>query len=83
MQITVKEITKNECPAGFKVGDSWVFDEGKTPGGMCTSAYDVVMPFARVLRYGGELPWATDKDVELVSCPDPNVQVIYEIKRLR
>ena len=83
IQITVKDITKNECPSGFKVGDSWVYDEGKTPGGMCTSAYDVVMPFARILRYGGELPWGDDKDLYTFSCPDSEVQVIYEVKRLR
>ncbi len=50
---------------------------------MCSSAYDTVIPFARILRYGGELPWADDKDVLLLSCPDPNVQVIYEVRRLR
>jgi uncharacterized repeat protein (TIGR04076 family) len=83
MQISVKEITKNECPSGHKVGDSWIYEEGKSPGGMCTSAYDMVMPFARILRYGGEMPWSEDKDIIVLSCPDPNVQVIYEVKRLR
>ena len=82
VNITVKELTKNKCPAEHKVGDSWLY-EGKTLGGMCSSAYDTVIPFARILRYGGELPWADDKDVLLLSCPDPNVQVIYEVRRLR
>ncbi len=82
VNITIKEFTKKKCPGEHKVGDSWLY-EGKTLGGMCSSAYDTVIPFARILRYGGELPWAADKDVLLLSCPDPNVQAIYEVRRLR
>ncbi len=82
VKITVKELTKNKCPAEHKVGDSWLY-EGKTLGGMCSSAYDAVIPIARIFRYGGEIPWADDKDTLLLSCPDLNVQVIYEVKRLR
>ena len=84
IQVTIKEITKNECPSGFKVGESWLIEDGKTPEGrMCSSAYELVLPWIRILRYGGELPWSEDKDVTLASCPDANVQVIYEVRRLR
>lgn len=82
INITVKAITKNKCHAKHKVGDSWLY-EGKTIGGMCSSAYDTIITFARILRYGGEIPWADDKDAILLSCPDPDVQVIFEVMRLR
>ena len=39
VKVTVHSVLKGECPAGFKVGDSWIIDSGKTPGGMCASAY--------------------------------------------
>ncbi len=83
IRISVKEITKNECPYKFKPGDSWLIEDGKTPGGMCSSAYEACLPWVRILRYGGEFPPAEDKDVMLVSCPDHNVQTIYEVRRLR
>ena len=87
VKITVKEITKNKCNQGHKVGDSWIYggkNTALTPGGLCADAYCVLAPIANVLRFGGEFPWTReDKDVLLTSCPDPNVQVIYEIRRLR
>ena len=43
INITVKEITKNKCHSKHKAGDSWLY-EGKTLGGMCSSAYDDLTP---------------------------------------
>ena len=84
VKVTIKEITKNECPYEFKVGDTWLIEDGKTPEKrMCSSAYETVLRWIRLLRYGGEFPPAEDKDVMLASCPDSNVQVIYEVRRLR
>jgi len=83
VKVTVQSITKSECPMGHKVGDSWLFEPGKTPGGMCPSAYNAVAFVARVLRFGGEHPWDEDKDVTYVSCPDPKRWVVYEVRRLR
>jgi len=56
VKISVKSITQNECPQGFKVGDSWLIEDGKTPGGMCAAAYAMVYPAVRVFRTGGEFP---------------------------
>ncbi|MFC2034023.1 TIGR04076 family protein [Chloroflexota bacterium] len=77
-----KRHNKNKCPSEHKVGDSWLYED-KTVGGMCPSAYDLVMPFVEILHYGGNLPWADDKDLVELSCPDPEVPVIYEVRRLR
>lgn len=83
IRVTVKEVTKGECSQGFQAGDTWLIEDGKTPGGMCAGAYNSCASAIRVFRYGGEHSWNEDKDVTLVSCPDPEHWVIYEIRRLR
>jgi len=82
-QVTVHSITKGECSQGFKVGDSWLINRGKTPGDMCDSAYFSVCRAIRTFRFGGEHPWDEDKDVTYVSCHDPKRFLIYEVRRLR
>ena len=83
IKVTVHSVTKGKCPQGFKVGDSWEIPDGKTPGGMCASAYNAVAPAIRVFRLGGQQPWDKDKDVTRVVCPDPEVMMVYEVRRLR
>lgn len=83
VQITIKSVTKSKCSQGFKPGDTWLIKEDKTPGGMCLGAFEAAYSSLRVLRCGGEQYWDKDKDVSYVSCPDPEVQLIYELKRLR
>jgi len=83
VKVTIESVTKGECPQGFKVGDSWIIEDGKTPGGMCAGAYNSVAPAIRLFRLGGEQPWDTNKDVTHVSCPDPKHRVIYQVTRLR
>ena len=81
--VNVHSVTKGKCSQGFKVGDSWLIEDGKTPGMMCGGAYNSVYPAIRTFRLGGEHPWDEDKDVTYISCPDPERQVIYEVRRLR
>jgi len=83
VRVTIKEVTKDECPQEFKAGDSWLIEDGKTPTGMCASAYNVLAPAIHLFRYGGEYPWGDNKDVTTVSCPDSKRWVIYEVTRLR
>ncbi len=83
VKVTVHAVTENTCPQGFKQGDSWLIEDGKTPGGMCAGAYNSVAPAIRIFRLGGEHPWDSDKDVTYVSCPDPERILIYEVRRLR
>ncbi len=82
IQVTIKSVTKGECPQEFKPGDTWLI-QGKTPGGMCFGAFDAMSPMLRVFRLGGEQPWDEDRDVTYISCPDAKHQLIYELKRLR
>lgn len=83
VEVTVKSVTKNPCPQGHKVGDKWFIEGGKTPGGMCVSAYNAVAPDIWLFSLGGEHPWDKDKDITEVMCPDPNVGLIFEVKRVR
>ena len=88
VRVRVHSVSEGECPQGFKVGDSWTIKSGliaggKTPGGMCVSAYQVVGPVIRDFRFGAEHPYDDDKDITYISCPDPNRRVIYEIRRIR
>ena len=57
VRITVKEITKNECPLKNKPGDSWLIEDGRTPGGMCSDAYEASLArtpgYSRYTRSGG------------------------------
>ncbi len=70
-----------QCPNGHAVGDSWVV-EGKTPGGMCMSAFQSLAPFLMALRYGASFPWTSDGEVT-VCCPDPEVVNVFRLERLR
>jgi len=83
IEVTVHSVIKGECSQGFKVGDKWIIEDvGKTPGGMCASAYNAVAPAIRTFRVGGEHPWDVNKNITYVSCPDYKHFVIYEVKRL-
>lgn len=82
VRVTVDEVLKDECPMEFKPGDNWLIEDGKTPGGMCASAFTVLSPTLRHFRLGGEHPWDEDKDVTFVSCPDPKCVLIYKLERL-
>jgi uncharacterized repeat protein (TIGR04076 family) len=83
IRVTVHDVLKKACPQGFKKGDSWLIEDGKTPGGMCAGAYNSLSPAIRLFRLGGEHPWDRDKDVTYISCPDPESILIYEVRRLR
>ena len=83
VKVTIESVIKGECPQGFKAGDSWIVEDGKTPGGMCAGAYNSVAPAIRLFRLGGEQPWDANKDTTHVSCPDPEHWVIYQVTRLR
>ncbi len=83
VKVTVHLVTKGECPSGFKVGDSWLIENGGTPSGMCADAYMSIAPAIRTFWLGGEQPWDEVRDITCRSCPDPEHLVIYEIRRLR
>ncbi len=71
-----------KCPQSFKVGDSWLINEGKTPNGMCAAAYHNLFGYIRVFRFGGEHPWDIAPGVIKIACPDATNRLVYEIKRV-
>lgn len=73
---------KGTCANEHKVGDHWLV-EGKTPQGMCLSAFHSLLPNLRVLMFDGSFPWADDPDVDTCACPDAENPVVFELRRLR
>ena len=73
---------KGNCAYEHKVGDQWVI-YGKTPEGICLSAFNALFPNLQVLRFGGSFPWEADPDVSTVACPDAANPAVFEFRRLR
>jgi uncharacterized repeat protein (TIGR04076 family) len=71
---------QHPCHSGHKIGDEWVFDFRPTQG-LCGFAYNSLFPFAIVLKTGGTFPWQADPDVVTVSCPDAEVNNVFELRR--
>ncbi|MBI4334155.1 MAG: TIGR04076 family protein [Chloroflexi bacterium] len=83
IQITVKRVTNGVCSNAMRPGKSWIMDD-KTPGGMCLSAFNALLPYMRVLQFGGRFHFHKDPDAPLeFACPDHNRLVIFEVKRLK
>ncbi len=68
------------CPNGHAVGDTWLVD-GKTPAGMCLSAFHSISPFLMTLRFGGDFPWEDAGEIS-VCCPDPKVVNVFRLERI-
>ncbi len=85
VRVTVNKVVKGKCPQGHVPGQTWLMEEKKTPGGMCTSAYCAIYPLIFMFRFGGVPNWLEDKedkDVQYLCCPDPERLVVFEIRRL-
>ena len=72
---------QNPCHSGHQIGDKWEFDY-MTPSGMCGLAYNALYPVALALQFGATFPWQTDPDVIEISCPDGEVNNIFELRRV-
>ncbi len=73
---------KGICGNGHKVGDEWII-KGKTPQGICLSAFNSLFLSAQTLKFGGAFPWESNPDVATVACPDAANAVVFELRRLR
>ena len=82
-RVKVIKVEKSPCSFGHKAGDAWILEGGKTVAGICGAAFDVIYPYWRVLRFGGEFPWEKDKDKAFICCPDPKSCVVFELTRIR
>ncbi len=80
LRITL-ESQLSRCPNGHAVGDEWIVD-GKTPGGMCLSAFHSIAPFLMTLRFDGDFPWEEERGRVTVCCPDPKVVNVFRIERI-
>jgi uncharacterized repeat protein (TIGR04076 family) len=66
MRVKIKIFKQNgKCPRNFKIGDEFIIEEGKTPKGMCCSAFNSIWPFARAL-----LITKNKKQECSIICPD-------------
>ena len=64
---------KRGCPRGHNFGDEF-FTNGKTPEGLCCSAFNSIWPYVRTLLV------TQDKKFEgTVTCPDGDVILEYEL----
>jgi uncharacterized repeat protein (TIGR04076 family) len=83
VRVKVLRVEKKPCAFGHKKGDTWILKDGRTVAGICGAAYDVIFPYYRVLRFGGEFPWEKNKDKAVICCPDPKSCVVFELTRLK
>lgn len=82
VQIEVVEIRGKECPRGLQVGDTFISESHKPPPDMCAFGYNALFPALYTLRYGGAFPWEPEESMTRISCPDPDVIVVFELRRL-
>jgi uncharacterized repeat protein (TIGR04076 family) len=75
---------KGYCGQQHKPGDKWVI-KGKTPEGICISAFCSMMPFLNVMRYAGKdsFPFSKNPDEVNFACPDPANPVVFRLRRVR
>lgn len=73
---------KVTCPNGHKVGDEFVFDR-KSPAGICLSALSSILPFVRVLQFGGSFPWEENPDEATIGCPDCENLTVFYLRRVK
>lgn len=72
---------QNPCHSGHQIGDEWVFNY-MTPPGMCSLAYNAIYPAALALQFGATFPWQQDPNVIELSCPDGEVNNIFQLRRV-
>ena len=82
VQIQVVEIRGKKCPRGLSIGDTFISESHKQLPDMCTLAYNALFPALYALRYGGSFPWEPEVGMTRISCPDPEVIVVFELRRL-
>jgi uncharacterized repeat protein (TIGR04076 family) len=80
-EVVIKLIANNmPCHCGHKIGDERVFNYF-TPPNMCSLAHNALYPAALALSVGGTFPWQEDPDVLILSCPDAEVNNVFELRR--
>ena len=81
MKVKIKIIDKHgkkNCSRGHKIGDEFFIENGKTPKGLCCSAFNSIWPFARTLLVTGN-----KKYEGTVICPDGDVMLEYRLELIK
>ena len=73
-----KILERGECPMGLEVGRTWLIADGNLPDGICSSAWNSIMPFVNALRFGGTFPWSGKREIRL-TCPDADNPVVFRV----
>ncbi len=82
VKVTVVEILgTGVCPAGLKVGDSWVW-RWAVPEGLCPWMARSLYPEFQALTFGGNIPWEAEEGKARHCCGDPRSPVVVEVERL-
>lgn len=72
---------QSPCKQGHRIGDEWII-KGKTPDGLCTVAFNTIYQMIWGLQYGAVYPWQEDPDIMRITCPDPDVNMVFELRRI-
>ena len=81
--VTVVMKPFEQCPL-FKDGQEFVTQGGRMPEGFpCTPAWNSVFLDARILSFGGNMPWFKEKGVSITCCPDGLRPVIFKVERIK
>jgi uncharacterized repeat protein (TIGR04076 family) len=83
-KVIARVITQQgHCSADHKVGDEFLINQ-HFPAGLCVDACAALIPFIKVLQFGGSFPWEPPgSDKTVVACTDPRNPVVFELRRLR
>ena len=78
----VTPISSTEACKMFKDGQEFIVNGLKMPEGFCTSAWISIYPNARLLSFGGDLPWYKEKGVAVNCCIDGLRPVVFKLERV-
>jgi uncharacterized repeat protein (TIGR04076 family) len=72
---------KGNCDAQHKVGDEFLLRVESTPAGLCSWAFNAMMPAVSALQFWGKIPGEDTTKFQAV-CPDANNPVVFELRRI-
>ena len=79
IRITVEKI-EGTCTTTHRVGEQFIIRNGKTPEGICLTAFSGLLPYINALLYDASFQWESQKGQICLGCPDPQNRVIFSIE---
>jgi uncharacterized repeat protein (TIGR04076 family) len=81
-EVVIKLVSNNApCHVGHQIGNEWVFDYFTPAKRICGLAWAALYPTALLLLYDAKFPWLKGPGYATISCPDQQVQNIFELRR--